>query len=173
MIDPTMIKDSRSPSPPQLIEFIRMSRSTRSTHFYPLCAAILCFSLFSTACSLIYRLPTRQGNEISQEKVDQLQLGLNREQVKFLMGTPLTENPFRDNQWDYAWFYKNPRGKESRRVLSLTFVGDRLTNIDDNLAEKAAEIDIYELEEAEPLRDRSPISISGGDDSGQRQTPRY
>ncbi|MEC9363711.1 MAG: outer membrane protein assembly factor BamE, partial [Pseudomonadota bacterium] len=52
-------------------------------------------------CQIIYKLPTRQGNVIEQKQLDQLQTGMTREQVLFLMGTPLAASPFREDRWDY------------------------------------------------------------------------
>ena len=79
-----------------------------------------------SGCSIIYRLPTRQGNVIEQKKLDQLKLGMTRQQVVYLMGTPLAASPFNNNRWDYVGYYKSPRGKVSQRTVSLFFDGDKL-----------------------------------------------
>src|SRR5690349_678602 len=47
----------------------------------------LCLALTLPACGLVYKLPTRQGNVIEQKQIDQLKVGMSRDQVKFLMGT--------------------------------------------------------------------------------------
>ncbi|MES0875098.1 outer membrane protein assembly factor BamE [Sinimarinibacterium thermocellulolyticum] len=70
---------------------------------------------------MIYKLPTRQGNVIEQKQLDQLQIGMTREQVRYLMGTPLAASPFREDRWDYVGYYKSPRGREAKRVVSLHF----------------------------------------------------
>lgn len=72
-------------------------------------------------CQIIYKLPTRQGNVIEQKQLDQLQVGMTREQVLFLMGTPLAASPFREDRWDYVGYYKSPRGREAKRVVTLFF----------------------------------------------------
>ncbi len=74
-----------------------------------------------TGCQIVYKLPTRQGNVIEQKQLDQLAVGMTREQVLYLMGTPLAASPFRDDRWDYVGYYKSPRGKESKRVVTLYF----------------------------------------------------
>jgi outer membrane protein assembly factor BamE len=81
-------------------------------------------------CQIIYKLPTRQGNVIEQKQLDQLQVGMTRDQVRFLMGTPIAASPFRDDRWDYLGYYKSPRGKVSNRVVSLFFDGNTLTRMD-------------------------------------------
>jgi len=81
-------------------------------------------------CSIVYRLPTRQGNVLEQKDLDQLQVGMTREQVKFLMGTPVAASPFRTDRWDYTGYYKSPRGKIYSRTVTLFFDGDKLARMD-------------------------------------------
>lgn len=70
-------------------------------------ATILLVSL--TGCQLVYKLPTRQGNFIEQDKLDQLEVGMTPEQVRFLLGTPIAADPYDSNRWDYLGYYRAPR----------------------------------------------------------------
>ena len=88
--------------------------------------AALCLALSLPACGLVYKLPTRQGNVIEQKQLDQLKTGMTRDQVRFLMGTPLAASPFREDRWDYVGYYKTPRGQVFTRTVSLYFEGDKL-----------------------------------------------
>src|ERR1700747_1211960 len=81
-------------------------------------------------CSIIYKLPTRQGNIIEQKQLDQLQVGMTRDQVKFLLGTPIATSPFRVERWDYFGYYKSPRGDISTRTVSLYFDDNKLARMD-------------------------------------------
>ncbi|MGE5625335.1 MAG: outer membrane protein assembly factor BamE [Bacillota bacterium] len=81
-------------------------------------------------CSIIYKLPTRQGNVIEQKQLDQLQVGMTRDQVKFLLGTPIATSPFRAERWDYFGYYKSPRGQVSTRTVSLYFDDNKLARMD-------------------------------------------
>lgn len=78
-------------------------------------AALLC------GCQLIYKLPTRQGNVLEQKQIDQLQTGMTRDQVKYLLGTPIAASPFRADRWDYVGYYKSPRGQIYNRTVSVYF----------------------------------------------------
>lgn len=80
-------------------------------------------------CNLIYKLPTRQGNVIEQKELDKLQVGMTREQVRFVLGTPMASNGMQSDRWDYLGYYKSPRGKTFKRVVNLYFQGDSLTRI--------------------------------------------
>ena len=90
--------------------------------------AVLALSL--SACQILYRLPTRQGNVIDQRDLNKLQIGMTREQVKFVMGTPVAANPFRDERWDYFGYYKSPRGVSTSRTVSLYFQDDKLSRME-------------------------------------------
>jgi outer membrane protein assembly factor BamE (lipoprotein component of BamABCDE complex) len=81
-------------------------------------------------CQLVYKLPTRQGNFIEQGKLDQLQLGMTPEQVRFLLGTPMAADPYDANRWDYLGYYRAPRGAEAKRIVSLYFREGQLARMD-------------------------------------------
>lgn len=94
----------------------------------PILLSILVLAL--SACSIVYKLPTRQGNVIEQKQLDQLQLGMSKDQVKFLLGTPIASDPFRQERWDYLGYYKSPRGKVSSRNVTLWFDDNKLSKMD-------------------------------------------
>lgn len=80
--------------------------------------------LLLSGCGLIYKLPTRQGNALDQKQLDQLQPGMTREQVRYLLGTPIAASPYRPDRWDYVGYYRTPRGKVYNRTVSLYFGAD-------------------------------------------------
>lgn len=91
-----------------------------------------------SACQLVYKLPTRQGNVIEQKKLDQLEVGMSREQVRFLLGTPLAADPFDDQRWDYLGYYRAPRGATSERTVALFFDGNTLVRMEGTEAKVAS-----------------------------------
>lgn len=50
-----------------------------------------------------YRMEIQQGNFVSQEAVSQLKLGMTKEQVRFVLGTPLLTDIFHADRWDYVY----------------------------------------------------------------------
>ena len=48
-----------------------------------------------------YRPDIQQGNFVSQEMLAQLKVGQTREQVLFILGTPLLTDIFHADRWDY------------------------------------------------------------------------
>ena len=79
----------------------------------------------------VYRMEIQQGNYISQEAVSQLKLGMTKEQVRFVLGTPLVADIFHENRWDYVYRRQraNAREVEERRV-SVFFEGDKLVRLE-------------------------------------------
>jgi outer membrane protein assembly factor BamE len=86
-----------------------------------------------SGCSYVgvYKRDIPQGNLVTQEMVSQLQPGMTKEQVTYVMGRPLLEAPFDASQWDYVFrLDKAYAGVEQRRV-TLTFDPQgRLVNIE-------------------------------------------
>lgn len=63
-----------------------------------------------------------QGNFISSEQYAKLQLGMSREQVRQILGTPLLASYFHANRWDYIFEFKRsgqPIGKERHVTVFL------------------------------------------------------
>lgn len=90
--------------------------------------AIATFMLVLSACS-IYKPDIQQGNAVAAEAVEQLKQGMTKGEVKTLLGTPLLQDDFHQNRWDYI-FYMSKAGKErERKDLILGFSNDRLVSI--------------------------------------------
>jgi outer membrane protein assembly factor BamE len=80
-----------------------------------------------------HRIDVQQGNALDQENVARLKPGLNRSQVRFLLGTPLVVDPFRTDRWDYVYvLYKAGKLAEQKHI-TLFFEGDTLARIEGDL----------------------------------------
>ena len=60
-----------------------------------------------------YKIDVQQGNVLTQEMVGQLRQGQTREQVRFILGTPLLADIFHQQRWDYVYSFRN--GEDVRR----------------------------------------------------------
>ncbi len=78
-----------------------------------------------------YSIEVQQGNFVSQEMVAQLRPGMTREQVRFVLGSPLVVDVFHANRWDYVYRreLENRRDVEQRR-LSVFFENDKLLRVE-------------------------------------------
>ena len=99
-------------------------------------AALLCLALVAAlACpSCVYRMDIQQGNLLDAEQVDQVEVGMTRSQVRFLLGTPMVIDSFDADRWDYVYSLKNGRTRETtRRHLIVWFEGDTVARIEEPL----------------------------------------
>ena len=104
----------------------------------PIKLIIILISLFAitsiNGCSksrllTVFKTDIQQGNAVEPEKVDKLQIGMSKEQVEFLLGTPLLVDAFHSNRWDYIYFLLPGFGERERRHLTLIFDGDLVAEI--------------------------------------------
>lgn len=72
-----------------------------------------------------YKIDVQQGNVLTQEMVAQLKPGQTRDQVRFILGTPLVVDMFHQWRWDYVYRYKHGRsGEIESRRFSVFFDKD-------------------------------------------------
>ncbi|MBK1643319.1 cell envelope protein SmpA [Thiocapsa imhoffii] len=81
----------------------------------------------------VYRMTVQQGNIITDEMVDQLELGMNKRQVQFVLGTPLLMDFFQADRWDYTYTIRRGHNPMEIRQLTLHFQDDELVRVDGDL----------------------------------------
>lgn len=72
-----------------------------------------------------YKIDVIQGNFVSREQVEQLQVGMTRDQVKGVLGTPLMASLFHADRWDYVFTLKR-QGVEPQSLKYTVFFKDDL-----------------------------------------------
>src|SRR5690242_4682585 len=86
-----------------------------------------------------YKMDIQQGNYVSQDMVAQLKPGMSREQVRYLLGTPLVADIFHGDRWDYVYWREAPDGKREERRVALFFSADnKLERITGDVVSSAA-----------------------------------
>ena len=85
-----------------------------------------------------YKPDIQQGNFLSQETISQVKPGMSREQVRFILGTPLITPIFHSDRWDYVYGREDERGKRSERRIALFFVDNKLDRIQGDVGSPAA-----------------------------------
>lgn len=107
--------------------------------FYPMRILLLCLAITCvSACGFvgfpgIYRINVEQGNIVTQEMVDKLKPGMSRRQVRFILGTPLVEDTFDQNRWDYLYVKRNGTEVLDKSRLTVEFEGDALVSVSGDL----------------------------------------
>lgn len=79
-----------------------------------------------------YRIDVRQGNMVTQEMVAQLKPGQTKEQVRFILGTPLVADMFHADRWDYFYRFEpgSGRANSEQRHFIVHFADGKLARIE-------------------------------------------
>ncbi len=81
----------------------------------------------------VYRMTVQQGNIVNAEQVDQLQPGMNKRQVRYLLGTPLLTDFFNCDRWDYVYTMRRGHKPLERRKVTVLFKDDALIGVEGDL----------------------------------------
>jgi outer membrane protein assembly factor BamE len=81
----------------------------------------------------VYRMNIQQGNYLEGRTVDQLQVGMTRSQVRYLLGTPMVPESFDKERWDYLYYFKRGRvHRVQERHLIVWFKDDKVAKFERN-----------------------------------------
>ena len=97
-------------------------------------------SVLLVACGGVSKLPSfaphkieiNQGNLIAPEMRAKLKTGMSRAQVRLLLGTPLINDVFHANRWDYVYRLEQNGKLMDQQRMTLFFEGEELKRIDDS-----------------------------------------
>ena len=141
-------------------------------------ATILFASLALSACTLpklglprVHKITIQQGNVITQEMVDQLKPGMTRNQVRFVLGDPVTRNRFNPDRWDYVYYIDIPGQYQDKKYLSLIFENDRLASFIGNFTPTAAAEPPTSKEPAEQINEELPPKAEKSKDAAPGEAP--
>ena len=87
---------------------------------YILIFFVLLITLALDGC--VYRASISQGNLLKDEDLEQVQIGMTQSQVRFLLGTPMINDPFHRDRWDYVYYLKIGRNPATfKRWVTIEF----------------------------------------------------
>ena len=93
-------------------------------------AFLLLTVAFAISSGCVYRASISQGNLIKEDDLAQLEVGMTKNQVRFLLGTPMIDDRFRKQRWDYVYYLKLGREDASfTRWVSVFFEDDVVSEI--------------------------------------------
>ena len=77
-----------------------------------------------------YRIDVRQGNWVESSQVNRLKIGMKRDEVRYILGTPLIRDVFHPQRWDYLYRMRSGRdGAVEKYRLTVYFEDDLLSRI--------------------------------------------
>ncbi len=81
----------------------------------------------------VYKMDVPQGNTVTQEQIDQLRPGMTQSQVRYVMGTPLIEDTFHENRWDYVYHLVEEDKMRANQRVTLYFDKGLLARIEGDM----------------------------------------
>ena len=90
--------------------------------------ALIAVLTINVSCKLIYKQNVQQGNAHVQDDLDEIELGMSKKQVAYLLGTPAIHDPFHHDRWDYISMLSRRGGEPVSRLVTLTFENDLLVS---------------------------------------------
>ena len=118
-----------------------------------------------------HRIEIQQGNYVSQEMIAQLKLGMSREQVRYVLGTPLVTDIFHADRWDYVYYRELP-GKFEQRKVSVHFDKEgRLERIGGDVVSAGEGARAPAAAQADPAPASAQAKPAPGAEDGSAQKP--
>lgn len=103
---------------------------TKYTSILRTCVCLLVVSLGLSGC-IGYKINVLQGNFLEQESIEQVAEGMTRNQVRYLLGTPMVADSFHENRWDYVYQARlGKTGQVLQRKVTVFFEGDLVERVE-------------------------------------------
>ncbi|HEY0722107.1 MAG TPA: outer membrane protein assembly factor BamE [Gammaproteobacteria bacterium] len=91
---------------------------------------LICLVALLLLSGCAHKIDIQQGNIISLETLDKVKIGMDRDQVRFILGTPLLTDPFHQDRWDYHYSMSKGGKTLERYGATLHFSGNALERIE-------------------------------------------
>lgn len=83
-------------------------------------------------CGWIYRQDVQQGNLIFPQEVAMLHIGMTKDEVRYLLGTPVMSHVLNCERWDYVYTCQKGHNRMIVKRLSLYFRQCRLADFEES-----------------------------------------
>jgi outer membrane protein assembly factor BamE len=112
--------------------------------------AIYITLLLLSGCSVsdlpfVYQQEFQEGTVLEAEDVERLEVGMSRQQVRFLIGSPDIVSPFGNQRWYYRYRFR-PSSKSNRepekRRLTVFFDGEQVVGARGDFIEPDSELHV-------------------------------
>ncbi|MEW6981721.1 outer membrane protein assembly factor BamE [Colwelliaceae bacterium 6471] len=92
---------------------------------------VIFFAVTLSACSSwVFRIDIPQGNYLEQKDIDKLQIAMTKEQVKFVLGSPVVVDAFENDTWHYVYRLKSGRSESlnTQKKFIIKFEDNKLVS---------------------------------------------
>ncbi len=106
-----------------------------------------------------YKVEVVQGNVVTREQAQAIKKGMNRAQVRDILGSPLLADIFHRDRWDYVFTIKRQGAEPQRRHVIVRFDGDALTSIDTGGELPSEQEFVASIDTFKTARNAKPLSL--------------
>ena len=90
---------------------------------------LVCLYFFLSGC--VYQMDIQQGNLLNLENLDRAEVGMTKSQIKYLLGGPVVGTPFKEDRWDYIYYFQpGDINKTQRYWLIVYFENNKVIKIE-------------------------------------------
>jgi len=83
---------------------------------------------------VIHKITIQQGNIVNQAMINKLRPGMGKRQVRFIMGSPMINDTFHENRWDYLYrIHRSSHAPTESTRVTLFFKEDKLTRVEGDM----------------------------------------
>src|SRR4030088_3527518 len=102
---------------------------------------------FAASSGCVYRMNIQQGNFLEARTVNQLQPGMTRSQVRYLLGTPMVPDAIDKDRWDYLYYLKKGRihAPDQRHLIGF-FQDDKVSKFDNSAVGEMPPVEHREIQ---------------------------
>jgi len=104
---------------------------------------IVCVTLLS-GCIKPYQPDVQQGNIINNSDLREIRYGMSKQEILYILGTPMVIDPFNEQRWDYFYSNRDQRRRETdQRLITAIFDGNELVKLQ-------GDVDLSNVQNLEP-----------------------
>jgi outer membrane protein assembly factor BamE len=120
-----------------------------------------------------YKIDIQQGNAMDEQAIAKLKPGMTKAEVRALLGSPLLQDAFHGDRWDYVFRVSKSGKLIEERTLAVFFDQDKLKRVDGDMisaldvspaAPATAPQDVSPAPPAKPLQDVAPAPATAPQD---------
>jgi outer membrane protein assembly factor BamE len=111
---------------------------------------------------VVHKIDIQQGNIIDQADIDQLRPGMEKRQVRFIMGSPMIVDTFNQHRWEYIYRqHRSGSAPSENKRISLYFDNNKLNRIEGDLRPQPTDESVAKKSEIieVPLKDKEDKGI--------------
>ncbi len=116
---------------------------------------ITIMTLLVSSCA-IYKPEYQQGNVVTEAMVAQIQPGMTRSQVQYILGTAPIVDPFHNDRWVYYYSHGKIARIREQKKMTVYFDGDTVSRVEGNIATESG-ADDEALTPLEVTADNDPV----------------